>query len=348
MCRMHSNLPSPPKTQKALERALWGDVALQPKTKRLVRIKPNDVGKLTPLFAQLVLEPIWRAYTVYEPGADVPGILGKMADTLHLKEGPGGPALQRAIAQGDPRGALRAVMRAWLPLDRAVLGMAVECLPSPRAAAPDRMMELMGDDASSVGGGDVSQHVVGDGSVVDGGMVGGNALQGVSGVGGVAGEQVQRGIQAQRAAMMACDVGDDAPVVVFVSKMIAVPAAALPRYGVCIVYIWGVGVWLGVLCWCLVGCFVLVFGWVFVRVLCRCLYMVGIPMPPVLLPSLFTCKALEEIKPSTHTHPPTAQGCINPCPPHWGGFFGFWSCVCWYVARQHPSTCVVCSIPTYE
>lgn len=48
------------RTYQALERALWGDFTLQPKTKRLVRIKAADVGKLKPLFAQLVLEPIWK------------------------------------------------------------------------------------------------------------------------------------------------------------------------------------------------------------------------------------------------------------------------------------------------
>ena len=48
--------------------ALWGDYAYQPKTKRIVRMKGKADAK--PLFVQLALEPLWKAYTAVEPGAD--------------------------------------------------------------------------------------------------------------------------------------------------------------------------------------------------------------------------------------------------------------------------------------
>jgi hypothetical protein len=38
---------------------------------------------------------------------------------------------------------LRSVLRAWLPLSEAVLGMAVTHLPSPAAASPERMPKLL-------------------------------------------------------------------------------------------------------------------------------------------------------------------------------------------------------------
>lgn len=44
----------------ALERALWGDYAYQPKTKRIVRIKQDQYGRAKPLFVQLALEPLWK------------------------------------------------------------------------------------------------------------------------------------------------------------------------------------------------------------------------------------------------------------------------------------------------
>ena len=43
---------------------------------------------------------------------------------------------ERALSAAEPRTALRAVMRTWLPLSEAVLGMAVEQLPSPKQARP--------------------------------------------------------------------------------------------------------------------------------------------------------------------------------------------------------------------
>ncbi len=48
--------------------ALWGDYAYQPKTKRIVRMKGKADAK--PLFVQLALEPLWKAYAAVEPEAD--------------------------------------------------------------------------------------------------------------------------------------------------------------------------------------------------------------------------------------------------------------------------------------
>ena len=49
----------------------------------------------------------------------------------------------KALAQADPKAALRAVMKSWLPLSEAVLGMAVEQLPDPASAAPERLPRLL-------------------------------------------------------------------------------------------------------------------------------------------------------------------------------------------------------------
>ena len=52
-------------------------------------------------------------------------ILGRIVKGLSLS------VSDKALAHADPRSALRTVLRAWLPLSEAVLGAAVEHLPSP-------------------------------------------------------------------------------------------------------------------------------------------------------------------------------------------------------------------------
>ena len=54
---------------------------------------------------------------------------------------------EKAISHPDAKTALRAVMRGWLPLSEAVLSMAVEQLPSPVEAAPERVPHLLALDA---------------------------------------------------------------------------------------------------------------------------------------------------------------------------------------------------------
>ena len=54
---------------------------------------------------------------------------------------------EKALAQTDPKMALRTVMRSWLPLSEAVLGMAVDQLPDPISAAPERLPRLLALDA---------------------------------------------------------------------------------------------------------------------------------------------------------------------------------------------------------
>lgn len=80
-----------------------------------------------------------QAYGACEPGADHRGLLTKMVAGLGLSA----RVSERAIGHPEARAALRAVLRAWLPLAEATLQMAAEQLPSPRAAAPDRLPRLL-------------------------------------------------------------------------------------------------------------------------------------------------------------------------------------------------------------
>ena len=53
---------------------------------------------------------------------------------------------EKALAQADAKAALRTVMKSWLPLSEAVLGMAIDQLPDPVTAAPERLPRLLALD----------------------------------------------------------------------------------------------------------------------------------------------------------------------------------------------------------
>lgn len=76
----------------SLARALWGPYTLQMKAKgataggkgpKIVPLSKAPAGAL-PMFAQLVLGPLWSAYEAIEPWNDGPGILGKIVRSQGL------------------------------------------------------------------------------------------------------------------------------------------------------------------------------------------------------------------------------------------------------------------------
>ncbi|EFJ51620.1 hypothetical protein VOLCADRAFT_56931, partial [Volvox carteri f. nagariensis] len=183
---------------EALVRGLWGDWAFSPKDKRVVRTSRKGGGagggKLKPMFVQFALEPIWKAYSVCDPGEDVGGVLGAIVRSRGL----GGLVPTKALEHPDPRQALRSVLRAWLPLSEAVLGMAAAQLPSPAAAAPVRAPRLLGGPPGSPPPPGLPLH---------------------------AAQELAR----LEACVARSDASASAPLVVYVSKMVAVPRGLLPR-----------------------------------------------------------------------------------------------------------------------
>lgn len=178
----------------SLEKALWGEYTLQPKTRRIVRIKASLRGRVNPLFVSLALDPIWKAYTACDPGEDHVAILGRVIQGLGLQGIP-----ERALSTPDARSALRSVLRVWLPLSEAVLGMAKECLPSPPQAAPERVSRLLPSRKDALKGFEETP-------------------------------QLAKALIKVEKAIATCDASEKAPTVVYISKMVAVPASALPRF----------------------------------------------------------------------------------------------------------------------
>ncbi|KAL8930677.1 MAG: hypothetical protein Q9208_000548 [Pyrenodesmia sp. 3 TL-2023] len=181
--------------RSVLEKVLWGDFYLEPKTKRVLGSKHLKGRALKPMFVQLVLESVWAVYE-----ATTGGINGKGGYRLH-KFYNSDPAMVEKIAKSlsltiaphilrsrDPRALMTALFSAWLPLSTAVLVSTIEYLPSPPAAQANRLPELL--DASPAAG-----------------HVGKNIREAIE------------NFQAER----------DAPIVAYVSKMVAVRASELPQ-----------------------------------------------------------------------------------------------------------------------
>lgn len=129
--------------RSVLEKVLWGDFYLDPKTKRVLGSKHLKGRHLKPMFVQLVLENIWAVYEATTGGPNSkgdPALMEKITKSLGVNI----PA--HVMRSKDPKALLSAVFSAWLPLSTALLVSVVEQLPSPSSAQESRMSSLL--DAS--------------------------------------------------------------------------------------------------------------------------------------------------------------------------------------------------------
>ena len=169
--------------RSVLEKVLWGDFYLDPKTKKVLGSKHLKGRNLKPIFVQLVLEPLW---TVYEATVGInergdPAKLEKITKSLSI-------TLPAHITRSrDQKQILQAVFAAWLPLSTALLVSVIEYLPSPAAAQATRLPEMIED------------------------LVGAKSID----------KKIKR-------SMIDFDTSKSAPVVAYVSKMVAIPESELP------------------------------------------------------------------------------------------------------------------------
>ncbi|KAL7267172.1 Cytoplasmic GTPase/eEF2-like protein (ribosomal biogenesis), partial [Rhizina undulata] len=167
--------------RSVLEKVLWGDYYLDPKTKRVLQQKHLKGRNLKPMFVQLVLENIWAVYesTVLKKDQEK---VEKIVKGLGLK------ILPRDMKSKDTRGLLATIFSQWLPLSTAVLVSVVEKLPSPPVAQKQRMPVII---STAPGAEEISPEV--------------------------------------KKAMVDFDKSETAPVVAYVSKMVAVPESELKK-----------------------------------------------------------------------------------------------------------------------
>ncbi|KFY28185.1 hypothetical protein V493_03059 [Pseudogymnoascus sp. VKM F-4281 (FW-2241)] len=129
--------------RNAMEKVLWGDFYLDPKTKKVLAYKHLKGRNLKPMFVQLVLEQIWAVYeatTGGDKGKGDPVMTEKITKSLGISLP---PQLKRSR---DPRAILTALFSSWLPLSTAMLVSVIESLPSPPVAQATRLPSLI--DAS--------------------------------------------------------------------------------------------------------------------------------------------------------------------------------------------------------
>ncbi|KAI1074114.1 P-loop containing nucleoside triphosphate hydrolase protein [Whalleya microplaca] len=129
-----------------MEKVLWGDFYLDPKTKKVLGRKHLKGRNLKPMFVQLVLEQIWAIYkatTGGDHGKGDPVLLEKIVKSLNLTIPP------HIAKSRDPRLLLTTLFSSWLPLSTALLVSVVESLPSPKAAQADRLPDLLEDSPGS-------------------------------------------------------------------------------------------------------------------------------------------------------------------------------------------------------
>ncbi|KFA65445.1 hypothetical protein S40285_00520 [Stachybotrys chlorohalonatus IBT 40285] len=123
-----------------MEKVLWGNFYLDPKTKKVLGPRHLKGRNLKPMFVQLVLEPVWTAYqatTGGDHGKGDPALLEKVTKSLGITIAP------HVIKARDPRLLLTTVFSSWLPLSTALLVSVVESLPSPPMAQAERMPEML-------------------------------------------------------------------------------------------------------------------------------------------------------------------------------------------------------------
>ncbi|KAM3083800.1 Cytoplasmic GTPase/eEF2-like protein (ribosomal biogenesis) [Clarireedia jacksonii] len=139
--------------RSAMEKVLWGDFYLDPKTKKVLGPKHLKGRHLKPLFVQLVLEQVWAVYaatTGGDKGKGDPAMTEKITKSLNITLPP------HITRSKDPRAILTTLFSAWLPLSTALLVSVIESLPSPPSAQEGRLPALI---ESSPGAADVDPAV---------------------------------------------------------------------------------------------------------------------------------------------------------------------------------------------
>ncbi|KAI9928111.1 Cytoplasmic GTPase/eEF2-like protein (ribosomal biogenesis) [Aspergillus wentii] len=132
--------------RSVLEKVLWGEYYLDPKTKRVLGQKHLKGRALKPMFVQLVLDSIWAAYEATTGGGKGKGdpvLLEKITKSLNINIPP------YILRSRDPKNIMTTLFSQWLPLSTALLVSVIEYLPSPRTAQASRLPEMIKESPGS-------------------------------------------------------------------------------------------------------------------------------------------------------------------------------------------------------
>lgn len=125
-----------------LQKVLWGDFYLDPKTKKIINNKGLKGRNLKPLFTSLILDNIWQIYEniIIERNDEK---ISKIASALNINLQP------RDLRSKDDKKLLKTVISQWLPVSTAVLLTVIEKLPSPVQSQTDRLDIILGKDTDT-------------------------------------------------------------------------------------------------------------------------------------------------------------------------------------------------------
>lgn len=127
-----------------LQKVLWGDFYMDPKTKKIINQKGLKGRSLKPLFVTLILENIWKIYqNIVIKGRNLE-VIEKITKALNIK------LLPRDLRSKDDKQLLRTIIGQWLPVSTAVLLTVIEKLPSPLESQKERLDTIIGHDHSKL------------------------------------------------------------------------------------------------------------------------------------------------------------------------------------------------------
>lgn len=173
-----------------LRKYLFEDYSLNLDSKKISKIDYADTQK-QPMFATLVLEPIWKIYDMLILQQDLLGTVEYAKTELGIQ------LEKREINARDPRSTLQSIMRRWLPLADSLLRMVIRNMPNPLEAQRARVHTLMESHYLSLSSTSAN---LGEAKL----------------------DRIKQSIES-------CDTSPDAPIVVFVSKMMPVRVADLSK-----------------------------------------------------------------------------------------------------------------------
>lgn len=122
-----------------LRQTLWGDYYYNPGTKRVTTKSPNQ--NCLPMFVQYILKPIWKAYKITSAPITSEQSVKKVRD-LATQMGVLQNVNDRDLRNTDRRIVMKSLMSKWLPLSQSVLKMVTRVLPSPALAQRARFHKL--------------------------------------------------------------------------------------------------------------------------------------------------------------------------------------------------------------
>lgn len=119
-----------------LQKVLWGDYYLDPKTKKIINSKGLKNRPLKCLFVSLVLENIWKIYenVILAKNTEM---IEKITKALDIG------VLPRDLRSKDDKQLLRKIMGQWLPVSTAVLLTVIEKVPSPLESQRKRLDQIL-------------------------------------------------------------------------------------------------------------------------------------------------------------------------------------------------------------